>query len=1024
MNSINCDEEIIISRKLGATLTIAGVSQQLLEAWSIMLAATIVAYIIVNMLVKVTPTVFVFLYVVALFTHWILLRKKPWQFVGKFVQIPDWTLGYPKFEYKNGQISKDLVGRKTISYWGSISRKVKAIEDELHLVSYVEYRLEQKKVGAYLLKKNGSYKLVFPFRIAGINDNQESDTVFEIISQLREGLRSLPSFETVTLVVRRMSSSKARLKVLKVLWKKCRSNPVKFLVRSLARRTRSLHQQKQHNPITAIVRFTYTLGDAKGVGADAIENILAMLEKTWLRYVGKKESVTKSRIDKNLRRGYYRGFVTARDNLKEQLGLVCSPIGSLELFQEDYFKLNSRTPPNVVPQLIVVDRDSAWFEPNLSTHITTYLHLHSLPVADRQWVYLPGIKKYLGGAVLIEKPGKLKKALPQLKIASKIINEIEDVEVAIELSAPDQKTILGATQWRVGESNANAKDSNARGKIDRKARHNLDEDIVVEDQFYSHEVAINVGFVAIPYRDNPTELDLAISKIEKLRFFSHPAEIAREKEYFPLIYLETLPLTWQKMLVKPFDRRKMYFSKEVPGLLPLGFCSSSDSNGFELIETSGYTPIYANLFARDFPQHMGIIGKTGSGKSVLKGGIAIEALAHNMYATIIDNTREDGTGSFQDSTNFLEGSYYNCLTEKINIVERPDTSKVSDPVKKNTVIQISAELTRQSLLALVVERDTKSEIRSRYRRLLDLSLSAFNDDPKIIERWKRAHEGGLGSEAWSKSPALPDFVRCLTPEYLERARTKKDPHGSNLSLTPQQKLDLAEIRLALETVIDTPLGQTISGPTTIDYSTPLVVIGIGGLKDKRDLQVLTFAAQSIAIKRTLLCDRSLIAFDEASYLVGTYDCMSEFLGELLSKARKLGATIVWGGQQLTAILNCANAADILENTTYYAIGQLAATAPATIAPALGIPKNILLKNTQKNFALPESEFASHWLFSDGERLAFCRYNPPHKALALLVNQRGREKKRQEFFAKHQDKYVALDRFTEHYVDSVKGRNAA
>ena len=553
----------------------------------------------------------------------------------------------------------------------------------------------------------------------------------------------------------------------------------------------------------------------------------------------------------------------------------------------------------------------------------------------------------------------------------------------------------------------------------------MDEDVAVEDQFYNHELAVNVAWTAMAYRDNPTELEIAISQIEKLRFFSHPAEIAREREYFHLIYLSSLAYTWPKMLVKPFYRRKMFFSKEVPGLLPLAFPSSGSNKGLELISNKGHTPVYADLYDLHFPRHMGIIGETGSGKSLKMGGAASLALANQMKVTIIDSTREDGTGTFTDWTNFYDGSNYNCLSEKINILEIEDTRKIAAPKKRAAFSAINNQLIRQSLLGMVVERDTPSNISSRYRRLLDIAIHAYMEDAEIKQRWQLAHAGGRGSKAWADCPTLGDFVWRLDPDYLEQARAKWSKNASfKVKLSATQESDLAEIRLALEGVIHSPLGKTLCAPTTISYEKQLVTIGIGGIESEKDLEVLALAAHSVAVRRALSSVRSLIIFDEASYLVGNYDCMSRILGALMAKSRKLGATVIWGGQDLDSILNCANAKQILDNTTYYAIGKLGPTAAAQIATALEIPLSVIRKNTQKNFALPESEFATPWLFKDRDSLMQVRFPLALVELALLLNQPVWEKKRKEFFTKYKNRYEALERFTDYYVANISNKNAA
>jgi len=521
------DEEIIVNRKLGEGAYLAGVPTKLLLPWTAILVILGCAYVAIKSITEVSPYWFIYLYLVGMAMHWHLLRKNPWEFIGKFIEAPKWRLGYPKFIYKKGEISKEKVGKRKISQWGGEEGEVKAFEDELHLVSLVEFRLDERKVGAYLLKKNGTYKLIFPFRLMGINENTSPLVLAAKIKRIREGLRSLPKFETVTISIVRMSSCKERVSVLKRLWEKCSNPKVRYIINGIGRRVKKLKQLHRHNPIEAIVRVSYTLEIR--TERDGIEQTLEALNDWRLKYLGEKAKQTQVKIKNKLIRSYYQGFIAANNLLRQQLGLKARSCSVSEIHQYEHFRVNNKPPHTVKPpQVIIVTKRKIWPEFNCSTHLCTYWHLNAIPVADKRWVKLPGINKYVGGAVLVEKPGKLKRAKEQLKIASSIVNSSEDVEVVIELSLPDQQQALDVARWRVKDSHAEAKTNNSSGKIDRKGKRNLDEDIAVEDKFYDHEVAINMAMVVMAYRDNPTEVELALSQIASLPFFSPPALLLKE----------------------------------------------------------------------------------------------------------------------------------------------------------------------------------------------------------------------------------------------------------------------------------------------------------------------------------------------------------------------------------------------------------------------------------------------------------------------------------------------------------------
>ena len=107
----------------------------------------------------------------------------------------------------------------------------------------------------------------------------------------------------------------------------------------------------------------------------------------------------------------------------------------------------------------------------------------------------------------------------------------------------------------------------------------------------------------------------------------------------------------------PFNRRLIYLSGEVPGLLPLVRTRKGDDDGFELIASAGGTPVFLNLYTQH--KNLGLFATTRAGKSVMASGIITQALAHGMPVVAMDYPKPDGTSTFTDYTKFMgeDGAY-------------------------------------------------------------------------------------------------------------------------------------------------------------------------------------------------------------------------------------------------------------------------------------------------------------------------------------------------------------------------------
>lgn len=337
-----------------------------------------------------------------------------------------------------------------------------------------------------------------------------------------------------------------------------------------------------------------------------------------------------------------------------KLGLKVRPLQETEIWATDWKRFNC-SPPPAIPQLLILDETGLQWEINSQTHITTSLLWAGSPTADKRWVYLPGIKSYVGGAVYEgaaheNKPGGWPNLTAQLFWGSDVLNrsDVADTEIFVQLTCANQTLVVAATQELTKQSNLSATLAQDKKRIDVGASYNTRKNIEAQEALLDGEVAVNVAWVALVYRSTPEALSKALQRFASL--FRRPAVVVREQEYFDTIWLETLPFVWRLMLDKPYNRRKVYLTRELIGLLPLVCDRTLDTSGVGFISEKGATPLFSDLFNQH--QHIAILGTTGSGKSVLSAEYVTFALAHGFDVIIVDSTRGDGSGTFDAYTNF------------------------------------------------------------------------------------------------------------------------------------------------------------------------------------------------------------------------------------------------------------------------------------------------------------------------------------------------------------------------------------
>ena len=1002
-------EPIRVNTSIGKRPKVGPVPGDFAFTWGVILVGSYLFYLLLNQFFTFSIEWAILLAAALIISHWILYGDKPWKYGGKFHQPATWTRGHPQLQ-PHRDVLKPKVGKKVVGT-GKNKRALSPIEDEFHLVCLTRIQLKGQSVGAYLLQKGTQFRLVWAFDCLGISSTLSSEEVDEIVERLRSGFKGLPAREQLTIHMGTFASDADRQAQLKHLTGIAPIDELKFLLKALRARIQKLTRRGSHNPKFLRLYMTYTIESGVEKAEGWVEKLLAEGELLWDTYRGVSAQKERYRLEKLLFKAFDDGFLPTQQFLATKLGLKVRPLPETEIWATDWKRFNS-SPPPAIPQLLILDEAGLQWEINSQTHITTSLLSAGSPIADKRWVYLPGIQSYVGGAVYEgaaheNKPGGWPNLTAQLFSGSDVLNrsDVADTEIFVQLTCANQTLVVAATQELTKQSNLSATLAQDKKRIDVGASYNTRKNIEAQEALLDGEFAINVAWVALVYRPTPEALSKALQRFVSL--FRRPAVVVREQEYFDTIWLETLPFVWRLMLDKPYNRRKVYLTRELIGLLPLVFDRTLDTSGVGFISEKGATPLFSDLFDRH--QHIAILGTTGSGKSVLSAEYVTFALAHGFDVIIVDSTRGDGSGTFDAYTDFLGGAYYNTIKESNNLFETPDLRGLPEEEREEK-FGLFKDLLRSGLMMLVLDKDADRSVVRTFRSILNLTLSAFFKDPEISQRYNAAHDGGFGSPAWSQMPTLRDYLHFVAPDYL------------NFTITPEIKRAIQTIRMELESCLESQLGRAISSPSTFRTDAKLVVYALGNLDDEQDAAPLALSAYAAALRRSLTSPKSLWFIDESSFLLG-FDSFAEIVGAIFAKGRKAGIRAMFSAQDISSIKNCKTSKQILDNTSTYLIGRIKSSAIDDFESALKIPRAVIRKNTVDSFASHESEFATPWLLARGDSYIFGKYYPSLEQLALLVNNPDQVAMREKFWSQYPNKYQATVEFAK-YLASAKLDNSS
>ncbi|MBF2005380.1 MAG: hypothetical protein IGS49_07910 [Chlorogloeopsis fritschii C42_A2020_084] len=913
---------------------------------------------------------------------------------------------------------KQKIGKKSVGIAGSETR-LTPFEDALHLATMLRVSLDGRDIGAYILTK-GTQKdrfcFVFGFDCRGIHTTLRPEQINTIFNNIEAGLKDIPNGERMTLHLGSFSSDRQRQKELAALVKSTGSPDIKYLLMSERARVQELTRSGIRKPKFLRIYVTYTIEPDTTNTDDWIEKMLAKGELWWSKFKGDFAEVENQRIETIIASAYKNGFCRWEQLLSNKMGLDIKPLSAEELWGEVWRRFND-TQPIEIPQLMSLDENGLHeqvYSDLASTkllveniHSTTLLVESGVPRADRRWINVNN--NYVGALTFLEKPGGWLNKSSQLRYLWELLarESVVDTEIFCQLTAANPAIVKTTLQRVLKQSNVTALLAQEKSRtIDVGAQLKLKKSVAAQEQIYEGAVPIYAGIVILVHRPSVEKLDEATRYIENC--FQRPASVIRETEYAWKIWLQTLPIVWEGLLAKPFNRRQLYLTSEVPGLMPLILTREGDRQGFELIAEEGGTPIHLDLFNQH--KNLALFATTRAGKSVLVSGILTQALAHKIPVVALDFPKPDGTSTFTDYTEFMEGNgaYFDISKQSNNLFEQPDLRFLSPEQQRDRMLDYVSFL-ESALMTMVLGSSSENQLLSQtVRSLLNLALGAFFSDESIKERYREAMAGGFGSLAWQRTPTLQDFLYFCSPEHLQLE-----------SIGGRVEDALNQIQLRLRFWLSSRVGKAISAPSSFPTDAQLLVFALRNLSDNEDAAVLSLSAYSAALRRALSSPASIFFIDEAPILF-EFDQISDLVGRICANGAKAGIRVILSAQDPDTIARSKAASKILQNLTTRLIGRIQPVAVDSFEEILKYPREIIARNASESFFPRKEGIYSQWLLDDNGIYTFCRYYPGYEQLAVVANNPQEQTARQKAMLQYSDKYEAISKFARQLIASLRG----
>lgn len=917
---------------------------------------------------------------------------------------------------------KPKLGKKTakiLTDGKEVAVTLSAFEDFSRLETFVDFDLKGRKAGAAMLQgAKSEYCFVFGFTTPGIHDTLRLDQIAPTIHNLEAALKELLPGERMTVHLSSFRDDSDRQQELDDLISRTDSPELQLLLMSGKVRASELKKSGLRKPKSLDIYVTVTVQADQQTDADSdwIEKTLAQgltfFSSMWQSFKGDRELNEVQQLEAMLTKVFKEGYLRWEHLLNIKMGLELKPMSAQTIWDKLWSRFSSAIPPKV-PQRLFLNEKGLAEEILSDLHPTTLLVAgtggnSAVPKADRQWVKVN--HKYVGAVTFVDKPAGFLNGRAQLRYLWEVLCRPQnfDAEVICQISPANPHLVKTNVQRILKQSNVAAQGAVEGNSIDVAAMVRTKRSVQAQEKLFEGAIPVYVGMVILVHRDTLSQLDAACSVFSEC--FQLPARVVRESEITWQYWLQSLSVSWERLLSKPFGRQLTYLTNEAPGLIPLTLTRSVSKHGFELIADEGGSPIHLDIIREH--RNMAVFGTTRSGKSVLVSGILTEALAEGLPIVALDYPKPDGTSTFSDYAKFLKGraAYFDVGKESNNLMEMPDLSGLDPEQQQERFDDYKAFL--ESAVVQMVLPTVQSDLllEQTVRSLVGRALMNFFANESIQDRYQAANRAGFGTSQWQETPTLRDFIPFCLPDALEIG-TDSAPLIRNAQ---------SQIMLQLNYWLNSRVGRAIARPSSFPTDAQLLVFALRNLSNENEAAILSLSAYSAALRRALQAPKSIFFIDESPILFA-FATIARLIGRLCANGAKAGIRVVLSAQDPDTIMNSVAGQQIFQNMNTRLIGRIQAMATESFCRLLFYEREIISRNSSEAFYPKRSELYSNWLLDIDGNYIFCRYYPSALQLAAVANNPDEQEARNRIMRLFPGDHLrGMAEFAKQYFAAIRG----
>jgi len=897
----------------------------------------------------------------------ILVGESPHEFMDLFLNPPgdDWCNGdllyHPEKKRIPPTITQSQSGKKLVFV---------PFQNYLHMNGIFTIKKGKQKASGYFLKNGKKCRVIWGIKSSGFHDLHSDENAASIAKAISSGIKEIPPGENLRICWSKFAEQTERIQQLEDLISNVDSSSIAILLKNELGNIKKLTKRGIRQKISKTIFCTWTTAeDVNITRGDPLGNFLligALWAKKFINWVtGNKKLLDRKKTADLLDLAFNKSYHEWMTILSNRIGWQVSSMDAKECFDFIYRKFNDcgyDRPTLAQEWTLNVDGVEIEYTELITRpeDLTTVLiegknGIDSTPQhkGRTDTVYLPGRGQLVGVLTLKEKPSGWSDVSEQIQWLWSILRDekVRDTEAIVEISSANQFWVRHSLSQLAKVSHTKRKKSLEKGR-GGSAEGIVDGSSSLEasTKIYTGDVAICTATAFLIYRKN--HFELTRDCLDLARSFRQ-GKLIREDKIAWKIWLELLPITINNLLQKSStlaDRRLVYHSGEVPGLMPSLIPSDLDSNGIELIATGG-KPIYLDLL-NDIVKRILVVGEPGSGKTAVAWRFIIEAIAKRTPTVAIDFSFGKNN-SFEYVSQILgeDAAYIDLSKTASNLLQPPDLTKYPLNERASRMIPWIVR-TKATLNAIVTWGETNSTLTQRAVALIGKSLAIFLDNDDIIRRYNDAFDKGYKSKSWRQMPVIKDWLKFVNvPDLNLKNPSQTDKNAINL------------IHTQVSAFLTTPVGKLISRPSSIPPEPLVKFFNFSEIGNKKEEYVVANVAISACLRNILSNSRSLLIGDEIEALLKK-EGFGEAVASLCSMGRKNGANVVLMTHGIKCFYSNGIGEEILDTITHKMIGKVTADCANFLINKWSIDPKYISQNVTEQYSGKNANY-TNWLILNG-----------------------------------------------------------